>query len=41
MNVKIHTLAVNKMPHSGTKDELLNYKNIDKNAIIKEVLKIK
>lgn len=39
--VKLKSLAVNKLPQSGSKDELLNYENIDKSAIIKEVIKFK
>lgn len=39
--IKINSLSVNKIPHSGTKDELLSYENIDKSAIIKQVLKSK
>src|SRR3989338_2673348 len=40
---QVYTMAVSKMPHSGTMSELLEYEEISKNAIIKkvnEVLKI-
>ena len=33
----IHLLAVRKMPKSGTAQELLNYEEISKDAIIKAV----
>lgn len=35
--VSVHSLAVRKMPKSGTPDELLDYEEISKNAIIKKV----
>jgi len=38
---KVISLCVTKPPHSGTKDELLNYEEINKDAIIKEVIRNK
>lgn len=38
--VPVHSLAVRKTPHSGTKDELLAYEEIDATAIIKKVKEI-
>ena len=43
-NVRIHSLAVRKMPKSGKPDELLDYEEISSKAIVrkvKEILKIK
>ncbi len=34
--IKVHILAVSKMPKSGKPDELLNYEEIDAQAIIKK-----
>jgi transketolase len=39
-DVRIEHLAVNKIPRSGTSEELLAYEEIDFNAIIKKVLYI-
>ena len=39
-NVKIYSLAVNKMPKSGTPTQLLNYENISVKAIIKLIKKL-
>lgn len=39
-NVKIYSLAVNKMPKSGTPTQLLNYENISAKAIIKLIKKL-
>ncbi len=36
-NCKLYTLAVRKMPHSGTPEELMRYEEIDAEAIIKKV----
>lgn len=33
----VYTMAVSKMPHSGTMPELLDYEEISKNAIIKKI----
>ena len=38
--IKIKHLAVHKLPHSGTKDELLNYERIDADAITKNAMDI-
>ena len=35
--VPVYSLAVKKMPHSGKPDELLEYEEISKNAIVKKV----
>jgi transketolase len=37
---KVYQLAVKKMPHSGKPDELLEYEEIDKNAIIAKVKQV-
>ena len=34
---KVYSMSVDKMPRSGTKEELLEYENINSNAIIKKV----
>ena len=39
-NFKIEKLAVSKLPRSGKPEELLEYEEIDANAIIKTVLKL-
>lgn len=39
-NTKFKHLYVNKLPHSGTPEELLKYENIDSTSIIKEVEKL-
>lgn len=39
-NVKIYSLAVNKMPKSGTPTQLLDYENISAKAIIKLIKKL-
>jgi len=39
--VPVHSLAVRKMPKSGKPAELLNYEEIDANAIIKKVKEIR
>lgn len=36
-NGPVYSLAVRKMPHSGKPDELLEYEEISKNAIVKKV----
>ena len=38
--IKLKHLAVRKLPHSGTKDELLNYEGIDAQAITKSAMDI-
>ena len=40
MNIKIHSLAVRKMPRSGKPQELLEYEEISANAIVKLVKEI-
>ncbi len=37
MGAKVHSLAVTKMPKSGSPDELLEYEGISKSAIVKKV----
>lgn len=37
---KVYSLSVNKMPRSGTPAELLNYEEIDSDAIVKKVKEI-
>jgi len=37
IDIPIHSLAVRKMPKSGKPDELLDYEDISKNAIIKKI----
>lgn len=39
-NLRIHSLAVRKMPKSGTPDELLDYEEISSKAIVKKVKEI-
>lgn len=34
---QVYTMAISKMPHSGTMPELLDYEEISKNAIIKKI----
>src|SRR5205823_1947688 len=36
-NLNIHSLAVRKMPRSGTPQELLDYEEISSSAIVKKV----
>lgn len=38
INIPIHSLAVSKMPRSGKSEELFEYEEISKNAIIKKCL---
>ena len=38
--VPVHSLAVGKMPRSGTPDELMDYEEISRNAIVRLVKKI-
>jgi transketolase len=38
--VPVHSLAVRKMPKSGKPDELLDYEEISKNAIVRKVKEI-
>jgi transketolase len=38
--IKIYSLAVSKMPRSGTTEELLEYEEISKDAIIKKATEI-
>ena len=40
IGVKVHSLAVRKMPKSGKPEELLDYEGISKNAIIEVVRKL-
>jgi transketolase len=40
LNIRIYSLAVSKMPRSGTTEELLEYEEISKDAIIKKTLEI-
>jgi transketolase len=35
--VPVHSLAVKKIPKSGTPEELLEYEEISKNAIVRKV----
>ena len=39
-HVSVHKLAVNKIPRSGTPEELLAYEEIDAKAIVKKVKEI-
>ena len=39
-NVPVHSLAVRKMPKSGKPDELLDYEEISRNAIVRKVKEI-
>ncbi|KKN29502.1 hypothetical protein LCGC14_0843360 [marine sediment metagenome] len=38
--VPVHSLAVGKLPRSGTPDELMDYEEISRNAIVRSVKKI-
>jgi transketolase len=38
--VPVHSLAVRKMPKSGKPDELLEYEEISRNAIVRKVKEV-
>jgi len=38
--IPVHSLAVGKMPKSGKPDELLDYENISKNAIVRKIKEV-
>jgi transketolase len=40
LQVPVYSLAVRKVPHSGSPDQLLEFEDISKNAIVREVRKI-